>query len=502
MNLSHRTRHAPRLSAAAAICFAVGSVGAAAHAGDDRDPLIPDEIVLELAPGISLDSVLATLAPLAPGLAPVEQVPGRPIHLLRFDVAGPEPPPELEQALQEMVVAGELAWSEFGYEAQTGEGRTDSLWVTGVGLGPDDFRGQFARDLLGLPAAHATSRGAGVLVAVIDSGLDATHPLIEAPISAAAIDLVDGNPSITDPADGVDNDGDGLVDEMAGHGTFVASLVHLVAPEATLLPIRILDTEGRTSVYLMAKGIAAAIDAGADVINMSVGTTYDSVAIEYLVEEAENAGIVVVASIGNLDRQEPEEHPAADGGAHGVVATDPTDRRAVFSNFGDAAALAAPGTTAFGAKGGLDPSASVLGAVPGGGVGGWSGTSFSTAFVAGAAALVRAQHPEWPDAEVPLEDLADEVMARLLATAVPIDAMNPGYEELLGAGRLDAAAAVELGPPAGDPADVDGDGIVGGADLGVLLSQWGACAGCAADLDGDGVVGGADIAVLLGAWTG
>jgi subtilisin family serine protease len=501
MNVLRSILESSRVGLLLTACLGIGGLDAQLLAGDDRDPLIPDQIVLQLAPDRSLDSVLATLAPFAPGLEAVEQVPGRPIHLLRFDVEGDEPSPELEQALQQLVVAGVLVWGEFGYEAQTGEGRTDSLWVTGLSLGPADYRGQFAGELLGLDAAHGMARGAGVVVAIVDSGLDATHPVIDAPISAAAIDLVDGGVAITDPADGVDNDGDGLVDEMAGHGTFVASLVHLVAPEATLLPIRILDTEGRTSVYLMVKGIAAAIDAGADIINMSVGTTYDSVAIEYLVDEAEAAGIVLIASIGNLDREEPKEHPAADGGAYGVVATDPLDHRAAFSNFGDFAALAAPGTIAFGGKGELDPISSVLGAVPGGGVGGWSGTSFSTAFVAGAAALVRGQHPEWPDAETPAGDLADEVMDRLRASAVPIDANNPGYEELLGAGRLDVAAAVALGPPVLDPADFDGDGVVGGADLAFLLSHWGSCAGCPADLDGDAFVGGSDLAGLLAAWT-
>ena len=485
------------LLAAAAIALTAAS---AAQAGVDRDPIIPADILLRLAPGSSLDSVVAALSPLAPGLEAVEQIPNRPIHLLRYEARGPEPAPELELALESMVVAGTLSWAEFGYEAQTGEGRTDSLWVTGVGLGQDAYRGQFARDLLGLPAAHAMARGAGVMVAVIDSGLDPTHPVIDGSI-AAGVDLVDGLPAISDPADGLDNDLDGVVDEMAGHGTFVASLVRLVAPDATLLPIRILDTEGRTSVYLMAKGIAAAIDGGAQVINMSVGTTYDSIALEDLVDEAEAAGIVLVASIGNLDREAPEEYPAADGGAFGVVATGPEDVRASFSNFGDFASIAAPGTVAFQGKTGLDPQASVLGAVPGGGVGAWSGTSFATAFVAGAAALVRGQHPEWPNAQVPLGDLSDAVMDLLSATAVPIDALNPGFEGMLGAGRLDVAAAVAIGPPA-NPADLDGSGEVDGGDLAILLASWGACTDCEADLDESGAVDGGDLAVLLAAWMG
>jgi subtilisin family serine protease len=485
-----------RLAAVAALAVAVSTLQAA----EDRDPVIPADILLRLAPGTSLESVVAALAPLAPKLEVADQIPNRPIHLLRYEAEGPEPSPELELALEALVVGGTLTWAEFGYEAQTGEGRTDSLWVTGVGLGQDAYRGQFARDLLGLPAAHAMTRGAGVVVAVIDSGLDTTHPVVAGPM-APGVDLVDAVPAIGDPADGIDNDGDGLIDEMAGHGTFVASLVRLVAPDATLLPIRILDTEGRTSVYLMAKGIAAAIDGGAQVINMSVGTTYDSIALEDLVDEAVDSGIVLVASIGNLDREAPEEYPAADGGAFGVVATSPSDVRANFSNFGGFAAVAAPGTVAFRGKAGLDPQASVLGAVPGGGVGGWAGTSFATAFVSGGAALVRSRHPEWPNAEVPLEDLSDAVMDLLLSTAVPIDALNPGFEGMLGTGRLDVAAAVAIGPPA-NPADLDGSGEVDGGDLAILLASWGACTDCEADLDDSGAVDGGDLAVLLAAWMG
>ena len=500
MNASHRAAASTFIRVPIAIAFAA-LAASAASAGDDLDDLIADEFVVCLGPGTSLESVLAALAPMAPGLEVEDQIPNRPIHRLGFDLKGTEPPLDLELALEAMVLDGTLVWSEFGYEAQTGEGRTDSLWVTGVGLGQDAYRGQFARDLLGLPAAHAMARGAGVVVAVIDSGLDLAHPLIEAPISAAAVDLVDGLPTMTDPADGLDNDLDGLVDEMAGHGTFVASLVQLVAPDATLLPIRILDTEGRTDVYLMAKGIAAAIDGGAQIINMSVGTTYDSAAVEYLIDEAEAKGIVVVASIGNLAREEPKEHPAADGGAFGVVATDPSDLRAPFSNFGDFAAIAAPGTISMRGKAGADAQASVLGALPGGGVGAWSGTSFSTAFVAGAAALVRSQHPEWPNDEVLLEDLADAVMTPILAAAVPIDAFNPGFEELLGAGRLDVAAAIAMGPPA-NPADLDGNGSIDGGDLATLLAAWGPCADCAADLDDNGSVDGGDLATLLAAWMG
>lgn len=479
------------------VCAACACIGAAAHAGDERDRIIASDIVVRLADGMSLQGVVDALAPAAPGLAAVEQIPGRPIHLLRFNSTGAEPPPELEVAIDAMVKSGTLIWGEFGYEAETGEGRTDSLWVTGVGMGDATFREQYAGDLLGLPAARTMARGAGVVVAIVDSGLAADHPLVTNP-RMAGVDLVDGLP-MSDPLDGIDNDGDGIADEMAGHGTFVASLIGYTAPHATLLPVRVLDTEGRTTVYLMAKGIAAAIDGGAKVINMSVGTTYNSVALEDLAEEAEDAGITLVASAGNLNRVAPEEYPAATNGSFGIVATDHVDRRAAFSNFGKFVALSAPGALVLEAGGAPSPTASVLGAVPGGQVGAWSGTSFSTAFVSGAAALVRGQHPEWPTVDVPLEDIAATVMGRLAMSAIPIDAINPGYEAMLGAGRLFVAGAVSMGPPV-SPADLNGSGTVDGTDLTALLASWGTCAHCPADIDASGEVDGKDLTAMLAAW--
>lgn len=475
-----------------------GAVASVSIAGDGFDPVIGDEIIVMLSKTASLESVIAELAPHAPGLVAEAQIPRRPIHRLVYELEGGEPPESLAAALEELVLGGSLLWGEFGYQTQTGEGRTDSLWVTGVGLGTDAFENQFARDLLGLGAAHLTSRGEGVLIAIADTGLDASHPLLASTAVLPGIDLLAGGTVEGDPAPGLDGDADGLVDEMAGHGTFIASLVHLVAPEAALMPIRTLDSEGRTDNFTTGLAIAAAIDAGVDILNMSLGSTYRSDLVEALVEEAHDAGIVVVASIGNLAREEPEEYPAADGKAFAIAATDRFDVVAPFTNFGEFAFLSAPGTVRIG-KSGVDVAESVLGAVPDG-VGAWQGTSFATAFASGVAALVRAQHPSWPNAEVPADAVAESVMARLATSAVPIDPINPGFEGLIGAGRIDAAAAVALGPPAGRSADLNHDGRVDGIDLGNLLSHWGDCTGCPADLDHDGQVAGTDLAQLLAQW--
>ena len=163
--------------------------------------------------------------------------------------------------------------------------------------------------------------------------------------------------------------------------------------------------------------------------------------------------------------------------------------------------LSAPGTTLVSA-GSIVTTQAVVGPVPGGRWAAWQGTSFATAFASGVAALVRAQHPEWPDAATP-PDLVDEaIVAALQGSSVPIDALNPGYEKLIGRGRLDAAAATALAPPAPRFADLNLDGRVSGGDLGILLGDFGSSvpAGSRSDLNRDGRVTGADLGLLLGRW--
>ncbi len=480
-----------------AISLAVAPLAAG---GDLVDPIVPGEVVVRAETPAALSTALQALSAQFGGVGVVDSIPGRPIYLLSYELGPKQAPDMVDLLLDGLTAAGILAWNELNYAGQTGEGQTDSLWLSGVGIDAEAFGSQYAVDLLGLDLAHAKSRGAGMVVAILDTGVDASHPALGGRVSPAGRSFVVGDLSTADTGDGVDGDGDGLVDEQVGHGTFVAGLVHLVAPDAEILPVRVLDSEGLAGNFQISKALAWSIDQGVHVANMSLGETYRSAALEDIVSEAQSAGVIVVGAAGNRGQSEVRVFPACDDGAIGVAALDWNDVRADFSNFNDRLALSAPGDADLSATP-LDPARAVVGPVPGGGFAAWRGTSFATAFVSGVAALVRAQHPEWPDREVNGSQVPAAVLADLQSTAVPIARQNPGYDGMLGAGRLDAAAATLLAPDAPPLGDLDLDRGVNAVDLGILLGNWGPCQPSErADLNADGKVDATDLAILLGAW--
>ncbi|MCC6649698.1 MAG: S8 family peptidase [Candidatus Eisenbacteria bacterium] len=286
---------------------------------------------------------------------------------------------------------------------------------------------QPAADSLGLAVAHGVSTGAGVKVAVLDTGIDPTHPMIAGRIAASADFLNPANTTATDLSDGVDNDGNGAIDEAYGHGTHVAGIVMLTAPDAQLLVARVLDADGRGDVLAVAAGIRWALRNGARVINLSLGTLKGSDAIQDALEEAENANVVVVASAGNWGSDTPEEYPARSSHALAVAATDVTGQPASFTSYGGFVALAAPGIA-------------VRSAYPGSAYRLWSGTSMSAPFVAGTAALLVSLHPGWG---------SEEVMDRLALTARPLRGLSVPQREKMGDGMLDTRAALLVDQVAG-----------------------------------------------------
>jgi subtilisin family serine protease len=478
-----------------------GLVASAGHA-QLADPLIPNELMVRVPNGDALAACLSSLSAQFGGVDIVDSIESRGTHLISYALVRGQTTSQVEAALDALVSDGTLLWGELNYAGQAAEGKTDSLWVSQGDIGPGTYGTQYSVDQLGLGAAHLRSTGYGIVVAVLDTGVEASHPLLSGAPIAAGANFVGAQPATVDAGDRADNDGDGLVDEMVGHGTFVAGLVRLVAPDAAILPVTVLDSEGVGDAFKIGKGMYWAIDHGADVVNMSLGSTYRSAIIEDAASEAETKGIVVVGAAGNWNVEDPREYPACDGSSFGVAAVTRLDIKAPFSNYNDKLDFSAPGHSEFvaGSTTVFDPTKSIVSSVPGGGVGVWRGTSFANAFVSAGVALVRAQHPEWPNGQVDEDQIGATIESVLATTAVPLNGLNPAYEGMLGNGRIDLAAATALGPVQPKPGDLNGDGVVGADDLSIVLGAWGPCAGCNADLTFDGAVGADDLGVLLGNW--
>jgi subtilisin family serine protease len=260
------------------------------------------------------------------------------------------------------------AWPE-GDPTYVGEDK--SLWLN-----------QPAAETLALDAAHQLSTGDGAVVAVLDTGIDASHPVFANRL-LPAWDYVDDDSDPTDVADATDNDGDGATDEAFGHGTHVAGIVALVAPDAKILPARVLDADGRGNVFVVAEAIAEVVAADANVINLSFGTAdlADSKLLKDAIGEAKKSGAVVVASAGN-SASTARRFPASIDKVISVAGLDSTESRlATFSNRGSWVLTAAP-------------SSGIISAVPGGGFAAWSGTSMAAPFVSGEVALIISRQPD------------------------------------------------------------------------------------------------------------
>lgn len=306
--------------------------------------------------------------------------------------------------------------------AETAESRQQSFSFDDGWGSPQACLLQPSAVVLGLDVAHSVAGGGGVRVAIIDTGVDANHPALSSHI-VGGWDFVDNDPDPTDQADGIDNDGDGHVDEAYGHGTHVAGIVNLTAPDAVLLVARVLDSEGHGDMLDVARAIRWAVANGAKVINLSLGSLTKSDAVTVALSEANDAGVICVAAAGNEASDNPAEFPASSHYVVAVAAVDGDDVPAPFSSYGDFVEICAPGVA-------------VRSTFPGGAYAIWSGTSMSAPFVSGGFALLVPFHPDW--SEKRLQD-------RLTGTARRISQV--GFHSGLGAGALDLGAALRLEMP-------------------------------------------------------
>lgn len=329
--------------------------------------------------------------------------------------------------------------------------------------------GQPRADLWDLKLMHAEqawdlSRGSGVVVAVVDTGVDIGHPDLQGNVWTNQDEI---------PDNGIDDDGNGYIDDVhgwnvlfgsnqvedsVGHGTHVAGTIAAqdnnamgvvgIAPDAQIMPVGVFAYHTDTDVFTLSQGILYAAQNGADVINNSweaCGLSCPSIEIlEEAVRTAHRGGSVVVFAAGNETSDIRQRSPQNQPESIVVTATTPSDERASFSNFG-LVDVAAPGSGDPNDPM-VDPTYGLLSLrastcmVPwicnsdrdvGSGYVRLAGTSMAAPHVAGAAALVLGLHPDYSPEQV-----------RQVLRHAGIDANGNGYDTDLGYGRVDTARSL------------------------------------------------------------
>jgi serine protease len=289
--------------------------------------------------------------------------------------------------------------------------------ATAVPSGSDPFRTQ-QWDLAKMSVGDAwqKSTGAGVTVAVIDSGVDASHPDLAGHV-LTGYNVMTGKAGASTDAFGHGTHVAGTIAAVTGNGVGVAS----VAPDAKILPIKVLGDDGKGYMSDTATGIIYAADHGANVINMSLGATSQVAAVTNAIAYARSKGVVVVAAAGNYRADgSPTTWPGADAGVIGVAATDSNDKVAGFSNAGSYVDVAAPGVNIASTYPVSLGSYTMM-----------SGTSMASPHVAAVAALIEAYRPGLSP---------DQVEKAIEGTA--LDLGTTGRDNDYGYGRVNAAAAL------------------------------------------------------------
>lgn len=357
--------------------------GGPPHKPPAGHPHTPAEVVVkvDLAGGHTISDVAAAF----PIQIDSAILASRGIYLVRSTDPRYQDDPKHTQQLADLIDrSSAVVYAEPNYETGLADTQFHG-WPDGspsdAGTDPAVWSDQPAATELQLDAVHARNRGAGTVIAVLDTGVDPTHPALAGRL-LPGWDYVGDDADPTEVADRVDDNGNGILDEAYGHGTFVGGLVALVAPDARILPERVLDSDGYTNVFVVAQAILDAADAGANVINLSLGTPdrLQSQLLNEAITTVQRRGVVVVAAAGN-DANGAPHYPAALKDVLSVSALSAgTSMLANFADWGRWVDVAAPGQH-------------IAGPVPGGGYAWWAGTSMAAPFAAGQIALLHSSAP-------------------------------------------------------------------------------------------------------------
>ncbi len=320
------------------------------------------------------------------------------------------------------------------------------------------------------------STGSTVVIAIVDDAVDHTHPDLAPNLWV--------NPGEI-PGNGIDDDGNGYIDDINGwdvasndnnpappsssydHGTHVAGIASAATGNGIGIAgmgysCRIMCVKATNNAPAISngfEGILYAADNGADIINCSWGGHVQSATHQNIIRYAQDQGCIVVCAAGN-NSSSSVFYPAGYPGVISVASTDNDDKKSSFSNYGSWITISAPGNI-------------IYSTLPGNAYGKRSGTSMASPLVAGLLGLMKSLHPLMPD---------NDLVECLKSTSTAIDGLNPGFAGQLGAGRINAAAAMQcvqealLTPPHADFStnitELNAGGMVRYTNLSTYASSW------------------------------
>lgn len=388
----------PRLLALSIIPFVL------AAAPQKDTPYVPGQIVIQERDGVNQGEINKALAAAnAKFLKKLTQTHHDVIHV---------PEPQVDAVMTYLVGTGLFTVVERDGIARSSSTPNDPNYVA-----------EWHLNRIQAATAWNVTTGSATPIAVIDSGVDGTHPDLAGRL-VAGWNFLGANSNTSD---------------VLGHGTAVAGTIAAATNNLTgvagvtwanpIMPLVVLNSSDYASYSDIASAIMYAADRGARVINVSIGGTSASSTLQSAVDYAWNKGAVVFASAMN-NSNSTLNYPAACNNVVAVSATNDADTLASFSNYGTWITLSAPGNN-------------ILTTNRGGGYGYWYGTSFASPIAAGAAALALALRPS----------LSAAALVNLLQTNSD-DLGAPGYDASFGWGRINlarvvnAAAAMVLTPPA------------------------------------------------------
>jgi type VII secretion-associated serine protease mycosin len=403
---AHRTVLAVLLLLGAALPVAAAEPEANSDSTGDESWVIPGEVVVQLRASAGMARLDQRGMRVTDALGGTERV-GEPMVVSTGGRA-------VDQAIADLRADPAVAFAEPNYRVELAD-------ETGIVVNDPETADQYSLDRMRVRDAWTRETGAANVIAVLDTGVQSSHPDLAGRL-VAGIDLVNDDANATD-----DN----------GHGTWVSGIIVANANDGygiagiswtdKVMPVKIMDGEGIGSTANLMEGIRWAADHGADVINMSVGGFPYSQVVQDAVNYAYTNGVVLVGAAGN-NRREETYYPASYDNVVSVSATQPQDELSNWSSWGPKVDVSAPGSSVLTTNCYTCTYADHDS---------WgthtyiSGTSFATPNVAGVVALIRARYPTYTPSQV---------VSRLVSTVD--DLGYGGWDGRYGAGRVNAFRAV------------------------------------------------------------